>query len=384
VTLGRRGRESPTARGDARDDWQIVEVEELPPQRVLARGATRPRIGAILAASGAVLILAGGLGVLGGRAAPEPTDASAIDPSQRPTSTPSGDVAEPLVTPNLPCPALGDSAIPGMVLQVGGLTAPGDVEVLKWLGEPGTSAAPPKAPGPPTTDRIEIRPDLTSVLYTAGDACAVAWQIALADGDVSVPLDTVGVPGGATVVAQQNRFELPLWQHRGHDYDLDVVLAYPNVVVHARWPIRILPFQPPTTLLLSGNRSIPVSPGCNLLLSFGGGGVERVYPCGFDVVSAPPVTGVAPGTPLVFSYSDGWNIEPGGVVCGELTGTQFEEDPEAACGLDEPVLDPSAPFRAPSRPGTWTLAISACAIQSLADVYNEVCGTWYTTLRVRS
>ena len=369
---------------DARDDWDIVEVEELPPQRVLGRDTTRPRLSALLAASAAVLLLAGGLGVLGGRAAPEPSDATAVNPSQRPTPTTPEDVAEPLVTPNLPCPTLDDSVVPGVVLQVGGRTVPGDVEILKWLREPGASAARPKAPGPPTTNRIDIRPDLTSVLYTTGDACAVAWQIVLASVVESVTLDTVGVPGSATIVAQQNRFELPLWQHRGHDYDLDVVLAYPHVVVHARWPIRILPFQPPTTLLLSGNRSIPVSPGCNLLLVFGGGGIEPVNPCDFDVVSAPPVTGVAPGAQLAFSFSDGWDVESGGVACGKLTGTRFEEDAETTCGLDEPVLDPSAPFRAPSQPGTWTVAISACAIQNLADAYNEVCGTWYTTLRVRS
>ena len=387
MTLGRRDRAPSTVHGDAPEGWDVAEIEELPAQRVRARGAARPRLGALLAASAGVVLLAGGVGLLGGRAASEPTSASATKVSPSPTSpsaTTPPEVVQPLVTPTIPCPDTDDTVVPGVILQVGDVQTPGIVDVINWHGRPGASGAPDAPPGPPTKDRIEVRSDLTSVLSTTDEACAVGWEITLGGPDGSAVLESIGIPAVNPDMARQNRFELPLWQYRGNDYELEAVLVYPHVVIHARWPIRILPFQPPTTLLLSDNRSIPVSPGCNLLLSFGGGGVERLYPCGFDVVSAPPVTGVEPRAQLAFSFSEGWDVEPGGVVCGTLTGTNFEEDTETTCGLDEPVLDPSAPFRAPSRAGTWTMAISACAIQNLADAYNEACGTWYTTLRVRS
>src|SRR6185437_9567437 len=155
----------------------------------------------------------------------------------------------------------------------------GIVDVINWHGRPGASGAPDAPPGPPTKDRVEVRSDLTSVLSTTGEACAVGWEIKLGGPDGSVVLESIGIPAVNPDMARQNRFELPLWQYRGNDYELEAVLVYPQAVVRARWSIRVLPFQLPTPMLTSDDRSIPVSPGCDVLLSFGSGGGEPLYPC---------------------------------------------------------------------------------------------------------
>jgi len=71
-------------------------------------------------------------------------------------------------------------------------------------------------------------------------------------------------------------------------------------------------------------------------------------------------------------------------VCGQLTGTRFDAASDATCGLEAFTSDPAVHLRAPTRSGTWTVGVSACAGQNLVDAYNAVCGTWYATLKIRS
>src|SRR4029079_14452375 len=87
VTLGRRDRAPSTVRRDSPEGWDVVEIDELPAQRVHARGPARTRRRALLAASAAIALLAGGIGRLGGRAASGPSAGSAAKPSHRPTAT---------------------------------------------------------------------------------------------------------------------------------------------------------------------------------------------------------------------------------------------------------------------------------------------------------
>ena len=47
-------------------------------------------------------------------------------------------------------------------------------------------------------------------------------------------------------------------------------------------------------------------------------------------------------------------------------------------GTDALVIDP------PTSAGTWTLSVSTCGLQELADTTNTICGTWYATLDVQA
>ena len=374
MTLGRRGRD-PEPRAIATSEaWQTVEVEELPAQRVPSRGPARPGSGALLAAGGLAVILVAGLGFLGGRGQGR-AESAAAEPS--PTRPPNA--AKPYITPSIPCGPSQPGIVQGATLMAAGTQAPGAVEVIDWLGS--VPSTVPSAPGVPTSTPIEIRADIFSVLYTVGDVCALAWQIALVDSDGSIAIETVENPKADPGFAQQNRFELPLWQYRGRDYELEALLTFPNAIVRATWPVRLLPFELPRPSLMAGSRPIAVEPGCDLQLSLGSGGREPVDPCDASVAAAPPVSTVNVGQPLTFGFSEGWGITPFAAACGQLTEVEFI--PETDCEIPIEAIDQSARFAAADVAGTWTVGIAACATQQLSDTYNEVCGTWYATVRVQ-
>lgn len=385
MTLGRRGRE-PVQGPAPRREPLAVEVEDLPPQRVQARGPVRPHLGPVLAASAVGVILIAGLGLLGGRALPRPGGTATIRPSAAATHPPDV-VPAPRVTPNVACVPIPADVVPGAILQVGARRELGSVEIV---GPPGP---PPVLPpgdvdvaGP--NERIEIRSDLVSMLHTQGDACALAWKIALVDEYHAIMLEVVSNPDASPGYAQQNRFDLSLWPYRarrgGADFRLDAGLSYPDVAVLVRWQVRILPFQAPEPNLAGAGTEIPLIQGCDVELILFGGGHERVNPCFGDVGAFPasPIT-IKRRAPLVFDFPIGWDFNLAEVVCGQLSGSGFVREPEATCAVTAQADSEVLAIEAPRQTGRWTLKVGGCAVQRLSDAENDLCGSWYATVRVR-
>jgi hypothetical protein len=372
-------------RGARPEHWQTVDVEELPAQRVVARGPVRPRVGTLLAATGVLFILVAGLGFLGGRAVPRPTSLAAGGVSAA-TPPPTPKVPAPQVTPNVGCTPISADVVPGATLQVGTRSMLGSVAVVGPPGDPPALAPGEGDLGPPSAaDRFEIRSDLMSRLHTQADACALAWQIALVDDDHSIVLEAQDNPGADPGFAQQNRFELSLWPYRGGDYRLDAGLAFPNVAVLLQWQVRILPFDAPEPRLVGGGTDIPLLWGCDVTLFLFNGAEEQVNPCFGDVGGLPPsAVRLEPGAPMQFDLPDSWDFELGGVLCGQLSDSAFVPAPDGACPMDVAADGHSMTLSAPRRSGTSTLAISGCGVQRLSAAENRLCGTWYATLRVRS
>jgi len=378
VTLGRRGREPHRPPADSGPTSQAVELEELPAQQVVPGGPARQRLGALATMGVMGLILLAGLGFLGGRQGPKPTAPTAVAP----IPTPPAIVQEPAVTPSTACAPAQPGVVPGAVLEAGGTETPGSIELVDWLAGPAQSPVAVVVPEmPPPTAPVDVRVDAAPVLSTMGDVCALAWQIDVADSGGAILVTGVDNPDLDPGYAQQNRFAVPLWPFRGHEYLLEALLTFPDSVVRATWPIRIAEFALPVASLRAGNGSIETNPGCDVLISLDDGEVEELNPCDRSVAAAPSVVRVDSGASLTFSFSDGWETAVGAVSCGQLSGLQFVA--EADCDIPFEATDRSATFEAAEVPGEWTVAIAGCATQQLADAYNEVCGTWYATVRVR-
>lgn len=360
--------------------WTAPELEELPQQAVHGRGRRRPPIGALLAVIGLIVLLAGGSGLLGGHDAPGPSNATGFN---GPTATARSDPGStPLVTPTAPCGAADRDPVPRVILYVNAIQQPGIVDSIEWLdGRSGPTSVPQGGSG--SVGRVEIRSDVVSIIYTGGDVCALEWHIELESPEESIVLGDVHNPSRDPAIAQQNTFELPLWEWRGQSYDLDVSLTFPEVQVRGRWPIRILPFELPVARLATNRRDIPLLDGCDLELHLANGGSDQPYPCAGDVTApGDAITTVARDAQLHLAFTDGWTVANPFVGCGQLTGVAFFPAGPPGCGLDPRTVDGMARFAAPPLLGEITLAISACAEQALPDAYNELCGTWYATINI--
>jgi hypothetical protein len=397
VTLGRDGRApdggsgrpaagrddrrvGSTAKGweNAQAPWGGPEIEELPAQPVLAPGRGRPGLTTAAAAGVLVVILAAGFGVLGGRRSPSPTS-PALAAASATTSLAAPSVAEPLVTPAVPCLPLA-RALPEIRLMVAGRGGAGALNVYEWI-QPGPQQTQgivlrDLAPG-----RTELRSDVLAELQTVGDACASAWTIDLGGPDDAIRLEDIESAPGDPASARQNRFALDLARYRGHDYDLHANLTFPEVMLQTTWPIRILPFDPPSAQLTMSDQKVDVEPGCDLQLVLGTGYTELVNPCYADLRRLPKVASIArPSGPLVFRFPEGWYVVGASVTCGLIAEERFQPDPSCEIGWDDQGA--SLSIFGPSQ-GTWTLAIYGCATQPLTDVTNQACGTWYATIDAR-
>jgi hypothetical protein len=353
---------------------------------VLPRGRRRIRVADVVVVGAVGLLLAAGLGALGGRDEPRPTGLVAADPT--PTPDPNAtDPPRPLVTPNFACVPIAENDVPAPILFVNGREFLGRVNILTWHGAPRPTPSAGSEP-PPPAPRIEIRSDVDAFVETGEDACAVAWELALSDPAESIVLDSVDNPSRDPAVASQNRFRPPFWTYRGHDYNLGLRLIFPNVDIHASWPIRILDFQVPRAMLRDGRRELPLVVGCEAVLGLNSGGHEPVQPCTGPVVSgsvpaAPRVAVVAPKAVLKFSLSDFWDVEAFGAACGRIEDLVFTADEGACAVLAYQTSLRSMELEAPAKAGTWTVEIQACAQQTLVDAQNSLCGPWYVAIRVR-
>ena len=251
--------------------------------------------------------------------------------------------------------------------------------VFEWT-QPGAEPAPAIVLEQPTAGRTELRSDVLADLRTIGDACASAWSIDLATSGGSIKLEDFGGAPGDEGYGTQNRFALDLGRYRGDDYDLHVNLTFPGVTMESTWPIRILPFDPPTAQLTWYDHRIDVEPGCDLQLTLGTGYTELVDACYADLRRLPEPAVISRGGSIDFSFPAGWHAELGMVTCGLISEARFQPDPSCETGWD--AKDAAVTITGPSK-GTWTLAMSGCATQLLADVSNQTCGTWYATIQVR-
>jgi len=387
VTLGRSGR-GPVGRDDRRrpavaDPWAgAVEIEELPAQRMPPGRRGGPGLGGALAIGATVLLLAAGLGVLGGR--PQPTSpTAAAGPSESAASTAARYTGEPLVTPTRPCGSL-PSGPPGILLEVGERSTLGALEPLDGQPAGAASLGSEGIPTPEPPARVDIRSDVVAEVWTAGRACAVGWTIEIVGPAFLDVLQLMGNPRREPSLASQNRFRLVLASYAGQSVDLRATLVFPDFTVRATWPIRVLSFVPPTGLFSAGLEPIRTVGGCDVELTLGNGWVAPREPCTGDVAAdlGEPFL-VAPGQRLKFRFDhEDWQIDDAGVNCGHLSGRQFVTEPD--CGLGSPERAQfSFTFAAPPGPGVHTLAILTCGTQLLADARNRLCGTWYASVKVR-
>lgn len=369
--------------GDAAAPLQASGIAvELPRQPVLPPGRKRHGIGAAIGAGFVVLIIiAAGLGLLGGKRAVTPTATGATD--QIPTAVRSAFAGQPAVTPAVACqPA--PIGIPRLELVVNGLPFEGGVYAVEWIG-----VTPPPLPAlesePPTASpRIDIRSDVVTELRAFGDECAVEWSIHLLDPS-DTTLEALDNPARDPRLASQNRFSLPLSRFRGRDYKLEVTVTFPTVSVRASWEIRILPFEAPTPALTLGDHVVDLVASCDNRLTLDNGWTELVNPC--TVPDRTPFPNpVARGDKLLFRFPRGWDMRDFGVGCDRVVDGKSEPCSDISWSVDGGRLETGAQsttFEAPQIPGTYAFVMRTCGVQAVADVVNTLCGFWNATLEVR-
>jgi hypothetical protein len=323
-----------------------------------------------------VLLLAAGFGVLGGRPTPSPSHAIAAASPTGPVPSIPG--AVPLVTPAVPC-APSPRGLPEILLRMEGGEFAGSLEILEWT-QPGPVPTPVFVPDASVTAPIDIRSDVNAELRTIGDACAFAWVIEITDPAQAIRLERFGSEDEPDV-ARQNRFDLALARYRGRVFELHATLSFPGAVARTTWPIRVLPFDPPKPTLTRASKGIDVKPGCDIELMLGNGYSELVNPCPYELNELPVAATIrGQDTPMTFAFPEGWFILDSSVTCGLLSEQRLTPDPGCEIGWSDQGT--SVSIDVPTTAGTWTLAINGCGIQFADDVRNQVCGTWYATIKV--
>lgn len=384
----RGGRGEASRNGSAQPGAAWVEVEELPTQVLAASPRPRVPLGGAIAAAVLVLLLAGGLGLLGGRqGGPPATLPLGSSLAGQPTSalTPKGPPPEPRVTPSSACSAPADE-LPEPVLEVDGRRYLGQVELLDFdLGTP--FGGIPQVIGQENTDHaVDVPMDALAEIWIEGDSCAVAWNIALVEADFPEArvLETVANEARDPAIAAQNRFQIFVAPYRG-DHQLRAILVLENVAVRAAWSIHVPALEPPTVTLTAGDRAIPTVIGCDARQRLVNGWEEALITCPRDVPREPDGwTGIAPGERLDFEIG-GWAATSTGVTCGQLAERRFTQSTDPTCLVSEDAFGAGLRLLAPEEAGSWTLAISECAtrIRVVGRNLEELCGTWYANVRVR-
>jgi len=322
---------------------------------------------ALLAAAAAVVLLAAGLGVLGGKGPAASAQASASPAALAtlagPTSTPVPPFSE--VVPLAPCKEA--TVLPPVVSLV-------------------VDDQPFEAPADPQADRptVQVPAEARTAVHVEGDVCALAWQIALDGGTI---LDELGNRRMDPAYASQNWFPLSLYDFRGRDGVLIATLLFGGPAVTASWSIHVGEFEPPAATLSTSAKAgaVTLAPGCDMLLTLRGGIVDLSDPtCTRHIATLlePAALPIDPGGPLAFQLGD-WDIDHGDVRCGRLEDGEFVVDPD--CGPSPGGFLGTIEFDAPARPGVWVLAIEACA-QEDRGAANPItlCGTWYGSVEVRA
>jgi hypothetical protein len=329
----------------------------------------------------AVVLLAAGFGLLGGRK--DTTTTAVVDRTPgAPTAAPAF-TGEPLVSPERRCGS-SPSGPPGVLLDLSGRSTLGAVEVLE--GEGAASSVPGSVEGhqPDLPPRIDVRSDIAAEIWTAGRACAVGWTIEVLGRPASDVLEFVANPGREPGLASQNRFRLVLADYAGQSIDLSATLVFPSFTLRSIWPIRVLPFSPPAGVFSAAGARIETLQGCHNELTLGNGWVTRANFCLNHVVEKRgEPTAIAPGQNLEFRFDPAdWTIDNPTIACGHFPVTVFAFD--STCRIEDTAESDQFSFSVtlPDLPGEVALALSTCGTQVLVDATNRLCGTWYVDLNV--
>ena len=282
----------------------------------------------------------------------------------------------PEVTPWVEC-GTRQTLPPVVQLQVNGQPIDGFVEVIASDTEP----SPPieDLPGP-----AQVPVDVISELWIEGGACATSWDVGLFGGET---LDRLVNPSLDPAIAAQNRFKLFLAPYAGRDALLRADLFFPDLAIRAVWRIAVGPFERPAAFLQGeGDPLVPVE-GCDVQLVLGNGYEYPSEGCTGDLPFEPSGTlALERGSPLVFGFLGGWDVQNAVLTCGRLSGTTFVAEPEPGCFFEASPFDEEPFVTFPELPrdleaGVWVVAISACATSGSLGA-NHVCGSWYAKVDV--
>ena len=364
-----------------------MEVEELPTQVLGGRPRPRVPVTGAIAVSALVVLLAGGFGLLGGRQAgtqPAPPRASGVADGSTPGPSPTEPPPLPRVTPWSACGGPQDEP-PEPVLEVNERPYHGQVELLDDFGT-AFDGIPPVIGQDNLEDVVEVPMDAVAEIWIGDAACALAWDISLVGiGFQSTrTLEAVANEERDPAIAAQNRFRISVGPFTG-DHHLRAILVLENVAVRATWSIHIPPLEPPTVTLKAGDREIPTLIGCDVRQRLVNDLERTLNPCTRDVPREPDRwVAIAPGEQLEFAI-EGWVVTDSIVFCGRLEDRRFTPRADPPCMIPREPLVAGLRFLAPEELGTWTLAIYECAARPspIGDGFEELCGTWYATVRVR-
>jgi hypothetical protein len=333
----------------------------------------------MVAAAALVALLLLGFGALGGRVAPDASpgaSVAAVDGTSGvtaastpgPTATPK---PTPQVTPWTACAPLSDD-VPTLYLEVDGRRTELETNVV-WQEDPSN---PPPSRGGRAQAMVVVPSDVHTELWIEDGACANAWSITIDGLDAGTIVNAALDPA----VAAQNRFELSLPPFAGREVVLRARLVFPRLLLDTVQAIRVEPYADPVARVAADGLVQPVE-GCDVVVTLGNG-YEADQGCTDDLPYPPDdVLVVDAGTRISFELL-GWTLMGATTTCGHLSGLAFVAEPEPGC-YAELEVDPdgaSAGFT-PAFEGRWTLAISACALET-AQLANRVCGTWFAEVLV--
>lgn len=393
----RGGREEKTprdggapARGESRLFSTWVEVEELPAQSLAPRNRSRLPVTGLVAAAAVAVLLAGGLGLLGGRpgAGALPAASVANAPAEgSPAAVVDTEPPMPRVTPWSSC-SQSPGRAPQAVLEVNGRQHFGEVEVLDLEVDlaSGDGGAPILRGQGNLDAAVDVPMDAVAEIWVMGGSCAIAWNLALVGPAAPEPqvLESVANEERDPAVAAQNRFQVFVAPHAG-DHLLRAVLVFEDVVLRATWSIHVPELEPPGVTLESERGGIATAVGCDVTQRLVNDWEQRLNPCSRDVGREPaPRADLRAGEPLEFSIA-GWAARNTTVVCGNLIERTFEPLYGMGCIRERDPLFAGVRFSAPTLPGPLTLAISTCAtrMRIIGSGFEELCGTWYANVRMR-
>ena len=372
-------------------DRTRVEVEELSTDGIAPRARSRVPLTGVLAVAGVALLLAAGLGLLGGRpGSPQPSavaSATMAIPSATAVATA---IPAARVTPWTPC-SEAPARAPQPVLEVDGRQYIGEVSVLEDEPGPSVDRGTGLSNARGSTIRasrsaVDVPMDAVTEIWIPGGVCAVEWSIVLTgetNGHAAV-LDVVENEDLDPAVASQNRFEIVVAPHAGQ-HTLRATLVLEKVAIESTWAIRVPDLEPPAVRLSADDRRIEAVVGCDVTQLLANGIEERLTGCDGDVAKSPSHRAdVAPGEQLEFEI-DGWAATNTTVYCGQLAEQRFVPRIDPACVRERDPVYAGLRFNAPDEAGGWTLAISTCGTRFRAGGrgFEELCGTWYANVRVR-
>lgn len=387
MTGGRPRRERGPQRGDpapAQPRWTGTggaELEELHVATLAPRGRARISMGTAVGALALVCLLAVGFGAFGGRpqASTLPVWSAAAASDNLVLFSDAVVPMGPRVTPFEPC-AVERNSLPHVLLEVGDAAHEGSIEVLDFTPD----SLPVDVPTAGPIETVDIAVGDGTAIRIDGARCALAWVI---DFDGTTTIDVLANGDMDPIRAAQNRFELPLGDNPGRESLLRAQLLFAGFSIRASWGVKVARTEHPTAEVhwLDDDPQTEAdirtaAEGCFVLIQYDSGWREPDHACSDDepILDAEPVNRTA-----AFRFFLGqWMVSLTGITCGHGVDATFVPD-DAGCGwtFDDVTSVVSVEFPASFAKGPWTLAIDGCGYNG--PVFGQLCGTWYTGVRLR-